>query len=273
MKLFDSLTHATADGSWFGERLLDASLPTLVRGMDEAGVHRACLVAIADYQDNAFVLQAAQQDPRRFVPIAGVNPRVLATNRRIDAVLRELKAQGFAGVKLHPRLNGYDPLDPKCVAAVESAGEHGLVVFLDTLFRRQGLATRHAPDVIDFLAAACPQTRIVLLHGTGPTMMELYEIVRCNDHLLLDLSYTLLRYRGSSRLDDDMHFLFKTTDRLVTVGSDFPEYNHAQTIARLAELTQGIEPHRIDNLTHRNLERWFGDGRALATSASASPHA
>ncbi len=261
MKLFDSLTHVTADGSWFGERSLDASLPTLIRQMDASGAYRAVLVAIAGYVDNGYTLRTAQAHPGRLVPVAGLNPAVLATTRRVAAVVKQIKQQGFAGIKLHPRLNGYDPLDAKCVAAIEAAGEHGLVILLDTLFRRQGLATRHAPDVIDFLAAACPETKMLLLHGTGPTMMELYEIVRCNDHLLLDLSYTLLRYRGSSRLDADMHFLMKSTDQLVTVGSDFPEYTLEATVARIRELTEGIEPHRVDNVTHRNLERLFAHYR------------
>jgi predicted TIM-barrel fold metal-dependent hydrolase len=258
MRLFDSLTHVTRDGSWFGEKHCDASLPTLLADMDAAGAHRACLVAIADYVDNAFTLESSRAHPDRFVPIAGLNPRVLATTRRVEAVVKQLKVQGFAGIKLHPRLNEYDPLDAKCLAAIDAAGEQGLVVLLDTLFRRPGLSTRHAPDVIDHLSAACPGTRMVLLHGTGPTMMELYEIVRCVDNLLLDLSYTLMRYRGSSRLDADMHFLMKSTDRLLTVGSDFPEYTVQETVARLRELTQGIEPERVANFTHRNLDRWFG---------------
>ncbi len=257
MKLFDSLTHVTADGSWFGERHCDASLTTLLNDMDAAGAYRACLVAIADYVDNEVIIESARSHPTRFVPIAGFNPRVMATTRRVEAAVKQIKAQGFAGIKLHPRLNGYDPLDGKCVASIDAAGEQGLVVFLDTLFRRPGLATRHAPDVIDHLAAACPDTRMVLLHGTGPTMMELYEIVRCQDHLLLDLSYTLMRYRGSSRLDADMSFLMQSTDQLVTVGSDFPEYSVQATVSRIEELTRGMEAHRLENVTFRNLERLF----------------
>jgi predicted TIM-barrel fold metal-dependent hydrolase len=256
-ELFDSLTHITADGRWFGEPNTDATLQTLLRDMDAAGVGRACLVAIADYMDNDVNLAAARAHPQRFVPIAGYNPRLAATIRRVEAAVAEIKRQGFAGIKLHPRLNGYDPLDPKCIAAIEAAGAQGLVIFLDTLFRRRGLATRHAPDVIDALVAACPDTKIVLLHGTGTTMLDLYEIVRCNDHLLLDLSFTIMRYRGSTRLDDDMHFLFKTTDRLVTVGSDWPEYTQAATLARFDELTQGIEAERVRNIARGNLERLF----------------
>jgi hypothetical protein len=263
MKLFDSLTHITHDGRWFGETNLDASLPTLLADMDRAGAYRALLVTIADYQDNAVTLAAARAHPQRFVPIAGLNPRLLATTRRVEAVVRQIKVAGFAGIKLHPRLNDFDPLDARCIAAIDAAGEQGLTILLDTLFRRKGLATRHAPDVIDHLAAACPETRMLLLHGTGPTMMELYEIVRCNEHLLLDLSYTLMRYRGSTRLDEDMHFLFKSTDQLVTVGSDFPEYSIEACVQRFEALTVGIEPHRLANITHLNLERWFGPAPTL----------
>lgn len=267
MKLFDSLTHVTRDGSWLGERHHDASLTRLVADMDAAGAYRACLVSIADYVDNQVILESARAWPDRFVPIAGLNPRVLPTIRRVEAVVAQIAQQGFAGIKLHPRLNDYDPLDAKCVAAIDAAGRHGLVVLLDTLFRRRGLATTHAPDVIDHLAAACPDTRILLLHSTGPTMLELYEIVRANSNMMLDMSFTIMRYPGS-RIDDDMRFLFATTDQLVTIGSDFPECSPAAMLERFALLSQGLEPHRIENITHRNLERLFSGYRVPVAPAA-----
>ena len=257
MKLFDSLTHVTRDGSWMGERTYDASLPRLIAAMQNGGAARACLVSIADYVDNEVILESARANPELFVPIAGVNPRVLPTLRRVEAVVAQIAAPGFAGIKLHPRLNGYDPLDAKCIAAIEAAGQYGLVIFLDTLFRRKGLATTHAPDVIDHLAAACPETRMVLLHATGTTMLDMYEIVRANDNLVLDFSFTIMRYRGNSRLDADMNYLFRTTDQLISIGSDFPEYTPVEVLGRFDELAAGVEPHRIENITHRNLERLF----------------
>lgn len=271
MPFFDSLTHITGDGSWLGERHFDASLPRLLSEMDAADCARACLVGIADFVDNADVIAAARLHPQRFVPIAGFNPRPLPTARRVEATVRALAQQGFAGIKLHPRLNGYDPLDDKCIAAIDAAGEHGMVVLLDTLFRRKGLATANAPDVIDHLAAACPDTRMLLLHGAGPQMMELYEIVRCNDHLLLDLSFTLMRYRGSRRLDEDMRFLFSTCDQLVTIGSDFPEYAPRAILQRFGELSQGLEPHRLANILHGNLERLFAGYRVPIGADAPAP--
>jgi predicted TIM-barrel fold metal-dependent hydrolase len=261
MKWFDSLTHITHDGSWLGKRIHDASLPRLLTEMHEGNVGRACLVAIAGYVDNDLVIETARAYPDRFVPIAGLNPHPLPTLLQVEAAVARFAKQGFAGIKLHPRLNGYDPLDAKCVAAIDAAAGHGLVILLDTLFRRKGLATKHAPDVIDYLVQACPRTKMVLLHATGTTMLEMYEIVRANDNLILDFSFTIMRYRGSSRLDADMNFLFRTTDQLISIGSDFPEYSPAAVIQRFNELTEGVEPHRLNNITCKNLERLFSDYR------------
>jgi predicted TIM-barrel fold metal-dependent hydrolase len=261
--LFDSLTHVTRDGSWMGERIYDASLPKLLNDMEASNTSRACLVSIADYVDNDVILESARAHPERFVPIAGLNPRTLPTTRRVEAVVKSIAAQGFAGIKLHPRLNEYDPLDAKCVTVFEAAAKHGLVILLDTLFRRRGLATRHAPDVVDFLASACPETRVLLLHATGPTMLEMWEIVRANPNLMIDFSFSIMRYAGS-RLDDDMHYFFKTTDQLSTIGSDWPEYTQKQILDRFAELSGGLEPHRIENILHRNLERLFASYKVPA---------
>jgi predicted TIM-barrel fold metal-dependent hydrolase len=225
--------------------------------MDEANVYRACLVSIADFVDNETVIAAARKHPDRLVPIAGLNPRTLPTIRRVEAMVEDIAATGFAGIKLHPRLNGYDPLDSKCIAVFEAAAKHKLVIFLDTLFRQRGLATKNAPDTIDFIANACPDTRVLLLHAGGPSMMELWEIVRMHPNLMVDFSFTMMRYAGS-RLDDDIRFFLRTSDQLTTFGSDFPEYSPAASIDRFHTLVQGIEPHRIENVAHKNLERLFG---------------
>ena len=111
MAWFDSLTHVTHDGSWMGERHCDASLAALLADMRAGDVRRACLVSIAGYVDNEVILASAQAHPDLFVPIAGLNPVQLPTMRRVEAAVATIAKQGFAGIKLHPRLNGYDPLD------------------------------------------------------------------------------------------------------------------------------------------------------------------
>lgn len=258
VRWFDSLVHATADGSWLGSRRYDAGIERLLDELDLVGPWRACLVGIAGHSDDLLTLKLAQAHPDRFVPVAGVDPTEADTEP--DDVMRSLAEQGFRGIKLHPRLNGYDPMDQRVLEHVLAAGQAGLVVFLDTLFRQRGRATAHPVDVVDHLAtatAAAPDpTRIVLLHGTGASLLELFELGRAHAHLLIDLSFTIMRYAGSS-IDDDIGFMCEQLDQRVIVGSDMPEYRPADVVSRLTDLTSSLPEEKKCNVFYQNLERLF----------------
>ncbi len=260
---FDSLVHVTQDGRWLGSDRHDARAERLLSEMDGCGVERACLVAIAGYVENETVLEVAGRHPGRFVAVGSVNPARLAQPADAAAAVRALAGRGFAGLKLHPRLHGYDPRDERCLAAIAAAAGLGLPVLLDTLFRQPRIATPHAADAIDHIAHACRGARIVLLHGGGPALLELAEIVRIHDGLLLDVSHTIMRYRGSS-LDADLAHVFATLDRRTVLGSDFPEYAPREVLARAETLMNGLAEMKKQNVLFRNLESLFGRPRSTA---------
>ena len=266
MKFFDSLTHATYDGTWLGGTRYDASLDRLLTEMHK-GAYRACLVNIADYQDNETLENFARAHPDIFVPIAGFNPVCYQNSSEIKGEVAQLAARGFAGIKLHPRLNSYDPLDQKCLDTINAAGCNGLVVFLDTLFRQKSISTRHPADVIDILATKCTNTRLLLLHGGGSHLLEMFEMVRMHKHLLLDISFTLLRYSGSS-IDLDIRFLCETLDQRLTVGSDFPEYTPLEAKNQIIKLTESLAPEKKENIFFRNLENLFQDWQGFQPSGN-----
>ncbi len=253
---FDSLTHITADGSWRGSNRYDARLERLLGESDRAHSSRACLVAIAGLIDNDTVLEAARAHPDRFVPVGGINPVDCKGEQDVRSAVARLAAAGFRGMKLHPRLNEYDPLDEHAVAAIRAAGENRLVVFLDTLFRQPNRATRAAADVVDSLAVRCPKASIVLLHGGGSQVLEMSEVVTAHPNLTLDISFTVLRYAGSS-VDHDLRYLLRTFDRRTVVGSDFPEYLPLETRTRIETLTEGLDPVKRENVLAGNLSRLF----------------
>lgn len=258
MKYFDSLVHATPDGNWLGGDRYDASLDRLLFQMDEASVERACLVAIADFADNETVARFTRDYPDRFVPVGSINPGKLADVKAVKKEVEVLAGEGFKGLKLHSRLNEYDPLDDRSIAAIQAAGRVGMVVFLDTLFRQRKLATRPAADIVDKIALSCPDTKIILLHGGASAMLEVFEIVRMHSNLILDLSFTILRYAGSS-LDLDMRFICENLDQRVTFGSDFPEYAPKTAIARFEILTDGLPEGKLNRIRFENLAAMFGN--------------
>ncbi len=68
--------------------------------------------------------------------------------------------------------------------------------------------------------------------------------------------------------DDDMRFLCATTDQLITIGSDFPEYSPAAILERFKLLTGSLASHQIENIAYRNLERLFSSYRATPNNVS-----
>lgn len=267
MKLFDSLTHVTADGQWgVGVHNYDASHLRLLAELDRIGAHRACLVAIAGVADNDYTMKVARTDPHRFVPIGSID--VAAEDDPATAVER-LAGEGFVGLKLHPRLHGYDPLGEPCRAAIDAAGRSGLTVFLDTLFRQRSRSTTHPIDIVDELLVTNPGCRFVLLHATGATALELFELGRMHGHVLIDLSFTMMRYAGSS-VDADIGFLCEQLDQRVCIGSDFPEYTPAEALDRFQQLTSGLADDKRENVVWRNLDRWFPLDRSPSLALGAS---
>ena len=208
---------------------------------------KACLVGIHGWVDNEYTLRVAEQDRDCFFPVAGVLPSEADT-------VPKLKARGFVGVKLHPRLNRYHPLDS--VELVKAAGEANLVVFLDTLFYVPGQPVVDPVITIAEILAAAPETKIVLLHAAGSRAVDLFEMGRAHPNVLLDLSLTMFRYSGSS-LEWDLRFLMRELDQRVIIGSDFPEHTPQQALERFNALTHDIAEAKRDNIVRSNLERWL----------------
>jgi predicted TIM-barrel fold metal-dependent hydrolase len=252
---FDSLVRVTRHGRWL-ETALDASHVRLMAELDRGRVGRACLAGLAGTVDNAYVLECAKASDGRLLPIGGLNAAEVSGVTSSSVEVASLARSGFAGITLHPRLNAFDPLSHKCVQAIRAASQHGLVVFLDTLFRQRAHATSSAADVVDRLAHLCPGARMVLLHGGGPSLLELAEVVRVHESLVLDLSGSLMQYAGSS-IDLDMRWLMQGFDQRVVIGSKMPEFTPAEVFARAEMLADGLTEDQWANISHRNLERLF----------------
>lgn len=263
MARFDSLVHATRSGQWPAKAGVDASPTRLLREMDAAEVDRACLVAVSGLNENDDVQEIAAAHPTRFVPIASFNPSQFSGDREIRQAVARLRDEGFAGVKLHPRMHDYDATSWQTKAALNAAGDVGVPAFLCTLFRRPGHASVNAADTVDALVNAAPGTKIVLLHGGGTELLDLFELVRMHSNLLLDLSFTLLRYRGSS-LDADIRFAVEHLDQRLVVGSDFPDYSPAEAFPHFVELTEDQEPAKVQRTIHDNLHALFASWSGFA---------
>jgi predicted TIM-barrel fold metal-dependent hydrolase len=255
---FDSLVHVTSDGKWF-ETAHDASVERLLRNLEEAAPARACVVGIAGFNmADDFVMSVCRKHSELLVPVAGVEPGAFASSREARAHLTGLSKAGFRAVKVHPAFSGIDLSDARVHALMDAAAETGMPVFLCTYLRSSRYRPSAPPlDLVHDLVRRHPETWMLLLHGGTTEVLAFSDLVRGADRLLLDLSFTLLRYRNSS-LDPDLRYVLETLDRKCTVGSDFPEYRPSDARSRVLELMEGLPPHKIRNVLHDNLAVFLG---------------
>lgn len=260
MTYFDSLVHVTPDGRWF-DTTVDASERRLLTEMDRADVECAVVVGLPGHIDNAFVRDLCDRQPTRLVPGGGFDPSACATPRQVAARLRrEIRADGFPVLKLHPRLNRYDLLDPRATAMFEELGtwRRAPAIWLDSLLYPAGVRMkRPIVETLRHLVEQFSNLRFVLLHAGGAKALEFYDAFAPLPNVLLDLSYSLTRYAGSS-LAQDHRFLLERFDRRVVFGSDFPEVSLVEATAAFERLGAGLPRDKVDNVRRGNLRALLG---------------
>jgi predicted TIM-barrel fold metal-dependent hydrolase len=258
MRYFDSLVHVTPDGRWFNTTF-DATEGRLLREMDAAGVERAVVVALAGVIDNAFVMETCRRHADRFVAGASLNPTAASANETAERARAELRDTGTRVLKLHPRLNRYDLLDARVITLLEEiAGwEVRPLIWIDSLLFPKGVTMQRTPvDSVRHIAERFPALRFMLLHAGGTNALAFHEAVASLDNVMLDLSYSLTRYAGTS-LAADHRFLVERFDRRTVWGSDFPEVSLVEAARAFEALVAGLSADKADNVRGRTLATWL----------------
>ena len=254
--IFDTLAHPTLTGRWLASGK-DASFEALAASLHSAGYAGAAAVGISGvegYADTPFIEQCRRY--RGLVPVAGFNP---GHEGSVGVELQRLRGLGYGAIKIHPRFTGMDISGTALGEALAAASELELVVFLCT-YMHCGIERYPVEDPFFALVRAlkaAPNARVVLLHGGDVQVLRYAELARFNPNLILDLSMTIMKYEGSS-LDADLHFLLRHFDRRICIGSDHPEYGHAELRARFEELGRGIGGEKAENIAFRNIATFLG---------------
>lgn len=255
--LIDSLTHPTLTGRWLKSGY-DAGFNTLAEQMAANGVERACAVGldgVENYEHEAF-LSKCRAYPKLF-PVAGLNPEKCGCVSEKIASLREM---GYRAVKLHPRFSGLIYSRPAAIIeTIECAHANGMPVFLCTYHFTNAKNFPEEDQLVSLsrIIARVPDARIVLLHGGSIELLRYAEFARSNPNILIDLSFTLEKYEGSS-IDLDIAYLFRTFDRRISIGSDFPEFSLATLRRRFEQFANQITGEKAENIAFRNLQNFLG---------------
>ena len=189
--------------------------------------------------------------PDRRIGFLSVNPLRPGALGEAERCRSEL---GLAGIKLGPNYQIFDPL---CNAAHELyayAAEAGLPI----LFHQGASPVREAPLryahplVMDEIAIAHPELRVVMAHMGHPWQRETIVTIRKHPHVYADISALFYRpwsfYEGL-RLATEWDVLGK-----LLFGSDFPIITPAETIAGLRAVNAVIEGTKLPPVPMDSIE-------------------
>jgi predicted TIM-barrel fold metal-dependent hydrolase len=257
--LFDVLTHPTLDGHWIPGHDRDGRIEVLVSEMASAGVHGGFAVGmggIGGYSFDRYADFVRGRAPS-LLPVAWVPFEELHGRMDAAAFVRRSRAAGYVGVKVHPRFAGIHLEDPRLDAIVEAAAGEELVILLCTHIFDARLLAGNAFDRLGAFLDRNASARIILLHGGLVRLLEVMQMAKAFPNTLVDLSYTLLKYEGSS-IDLDLEWLFRNFDRRICVGSDHPEFRPAEMRRRFEALAAGLPRGPAENIAWRNAVTFAG---------------
>jgi len=233
----------------------------LLAEMDAYNVSQTLLVSMKGIEntDQKKYFNVIKPYSNRLIPIAFFELNDNITQSNISKKLFVVKSLGYKGIKLHPRISGFSIQSKLLEYAIKRAYELKLSVLLCTYFYdnlKLSLAT--GVDQLSDLLYRLNGARVILLHGGSVRLLETIEIVRSFNNTLLDLSFTICKYEGSS-IDLDIQYAFNSFDRRICVGSDFPEFQISKLRERFDYYSRNISRKKAENIAFRNILQFLRD--------------
>ena len=213
-------------------RTVDVPDPQMFRKViDEADVKQFIIVALPRsdgmHVPNEFIAEQVALYPGRAVGFGSVDPWSRKAGDDFEYALTTL---GLRGLKLSPTYQAIDPRSPQMWPLYEIANEHGVPVMLHCGGAYKGSLEWADPILVDKVALAFPNLKIIIAHFGQPYMEQTAILMRKNENVYADLS---ARYHRPWQLYNGVMIAneYKVTDRLL-FGSDFPVLSPLEAIAK-----------------------------------------
>lgn len=209
-----------------------------------------------DVNLNDLTAAYVKSDPKKLIGFATVHPDTPGACDEIDRCIEE---HGFRGLKLAPNYQNFEPLSPAARVLYAHAERRGLPI----LFHQGTSPVRLAPIryahplVMDEVAIAFPELRIVMAHMGHPWQADCITVIRKHPHVYADISG--LFYRPWSFYQCMVLAMEWGVLPKLLFASDYPITTPAETMAALRSVNQigrGIGPQlpeeQLEAIIHRD---------------------
>lgn len=206
---------------------------------------------------NEYVADYVRGDPARLFGFASVNPHDDDAPEQLEYAVREL---GLCGLKLAPIYQNFYPDRKRYFPLYAKADELRIPIMWHqgTSFVSEGYLDASRPALLDPIARAFPNLRMIVAHLGHPWHGECVALVRKHPNLYADLS--ALGTRPWQFYNAMMNVMEYGIPHKVLFGTDFPFFTMQQTVDSLRNvntLTQGtalpqVSDDIIEGIIRRN---------------------
>ncbi len=266
---------ASSYPSWLKMKIIDAHLhlsplvssdpkacaSELDRQLGHAGISRAVVLHLLNqpWTDTVWSAEEFAEAISPFPRLYGfinIHPMSPDASRQLRDGAERL---GFIGLKLHPRLQQFDMLDPRVSELIAQAGEMGLPVLIDAFPDGDWLRNGFSPLAFAKVAMACPQTRIIVAHLGGHHCIDFMMLAKRIPNIWFDLSYSLLYYADSPVVGNLLYCCKSLKYERVMYGSDYPDRPVDVTLSMSLKAFKdhGLGDEAISSLLFRNAAKFY----------------
>lgn len=243
MKIFDSLIHS--------ESKTHAQFNKIIKDMHDNNIFKACAVELPENNCSRDFYHSVSHYECLY-PVGAIR----MSENDINEV-EELYNIGYRAVKIHPRY--IDNFSKEMLRKVlDECDKYQMRVFYCT-YSDCSIVENSIPSALEIIKNVFvdyPQLKVILLHGGTVELLKYSEFVRFNKNFLLDLSFTLCKYEGSS-IDLDIKYLFEKFDRRICIGSDYPDFDSKKLRDRFNIFSSEISQVKKENIAYKNLEAFL----------------
>ena len=205
---------------------------------------------------NEYVAEYCATDPDRLFGFASVDPNHLNCVTEFETAIREMKMRGL---KLGPIYQNFYPDAKEHYALYAKANELNVPILWHqgTSFVPEGYLDASRPAMLDPIARAFPNLKMIVAHMGHPWVDECISLVRKHPNLYMDLS--ALGGRPWQFYNALVSALEYGVQDKILFGSDYPFFTTKQTIdslLRINDLVEGTKLPRVpDNVIEAILHR------------------
>lgn len=248
-------------GAW--PEVSAAEFEKAMEPVDKAIVFGITALALGVRTPPEFVAELVARNPKKFIGFMALDPSDPGAVREMERGKKEL---GMKGIKLYPVMSLYNPADPQLFPFFKRAAELNLPILthMGTSPATRGLLKYSHPLLIDELAIALPNLKVIMAHLGHPWQRDAAVVIRKHANVYADISGIWHRpWQGYEALIVCMEWgvLHK-----LLFGSDFPLWTPKEAmekLRRLDEQVQGtplpkIPEGAIEQILHRDVLEHLG---------------